>query len=155
MRSRRIMNNSSLARSGLEKKGKHMKGAQISGLSYTSTNWALMASNLTFSWTALATLFLSNGSETRGITVTHRICSITADISYIDAPVIIVDKCLWWCHVMSAEMFTFHTNVLVSPFFRIVLGQSSGLSNTDHLFIPPVWHQNRKKTTARKLFSVH
>lgn len=97
-----------------------------------------MASNLTFSWTALATLFLSNGSETQGIAVTHRIFSITAaHISYTNAPVIIVDKCLWWRHVMSAEMFTFHTNEFVSPLLRIVLGQSSGLSNRNHLLVPP------------------
>lgn len=59
------MNNSYVARSGLENE----EPAQLSKLQRTSANFALMASNLSFSWTALATLFLSKGSETKGVTV--------------------------------------------------------------------------------------
>lgn len=120
----------------------NMKGAQLSGLACTSTNWALMASNLTFSWTALATLFLSNGSETQGIAVAHWICSISGNISNINEPVIVQ---WWWWHVIYTEMFTFNTYVFVSPLLRIVLGQSSGLSNRDHLLIPPARHRKNKR----------
>lgn len=59
------MNNSYLARSGLENEER----TRLSKLQRTSANFALMASNLSFSWTALATLFLSKGSETKGVTV--------------------------------------------------------------------------------------
>lgn len=52
-----------------------MRGAQLSGLVCTWANWALMASNLTFSWTALATLFLSKGSETQ-----ENCCTVTGTL---------------------------------------------------------------------------
>lgn len=61
--------NSNLTHGGWEKRRTLQLGAQPC----TSANWALMASNLAFSCTALATLFLSNGSETQGITkLAHR-----------------------------------------------------------------------------------
>lgn len=59
------MNNSYLACSGLENE----EQTRLSKLQRTSANFALMASNLSFSWTALATLFLSKGSETKRVTV--------------------------------------------------------------------------------------
>ena len=90
MTSRRIMSNLWLADKN------RTKTAWLSCLACTSANSALMASNLIFSWTALATLFLSNGSKTQGTAVTHWICGIMRDISSIDG------KCL-----PSTQMYLF------------------------------------------------
>lgn len=68
MRSRRTLNKSWLTHTDLEEDGKeknHIKGTTVTSTSRvacTSANWALMMSNLIFSWTARATLFLSKGS---------------------------------------------------------------------------------------------
>lgn len=58
---RRIRTNSRLSHRGWEKRRRFQLQPR------TSANWALMASNLALSWTARATLFLSNGSETEGL----------------------------------------------------------------------------------------
>lgn len=142
-------------------KKENMKRAQLSGVVCTSANWVLMALNLIFSWTALATLFLSNGSERQEIAVAHWVCSNTGDVSYTDAPVIV--ECWWQQNVTSTEMFTFHTYVFVSPLVRTGLGQSPGLSNRDHLLIPPARHRKGKHlvliwlkiNTMTKVFKGH
>lgn len=118
-----------LSHSGLEKG--NMKGAQLSGLECTSANWALMASNLILSWTARATLFLSNGSEIQAI----------ADYNLISKS-FLTFKCHLSSHGLTPiKMFTFHTYEFVYPILRIGLGQSFGLPNRDHLLVPAARHK--------------
>ncbi len=119
------------------RKKENKNGAQLSGLACTSTNWALMVSNLIFSWTALATLFLSNGSETQGM------------IEFVALLGIFLILMLQLLSSGGGSSIlcplTFHTYVFVSPLFRIVLGQSSSLSNTDHLLVPPAIKKKQSK----------
>lgn len=93
-----------------------------------------MASNFIFSWTALATLFPSNGSETRGIAVTP---GYRGHFSHWGSC-----KLFSSCRIASTKMFTFHTYVFVSPRLRFVLGESYGLSNGDDMPLPPARHGN-------------
>lgn len=124
----------------------NVKGAQLSGLECTSANWALMASNLILSWTARATLFLSNGSEKQAI----------ADYSLISKSFL-----TFKCHLLSHDltpnirMFTFHTYVFVSPILRIGLGQSFGLSNRDHLLVPAARHRKHNGRRVRASYTTN
>lgn len=55
----------------------------------------------------------------------------------------VIDKSWWQVHVVFGEMFTFHTNVFVSPFPEAVLWQSSALSNRDYLLVPTTWQEKK------------
>ncbi len=58
----------------------------------------------------------------------------------------------WW-PAITTDMLTFNTNVFVSPLLRIGLGQSSGLSNRDHLLIPPERQTKKQETKPTEWFT--
>lgn len=50
----------------------------------------------------------------------------------------------WLELVRHSKKHTLHTNVFVSPVLSIGLWQSFGLSDRDHIFIPPAKHKQIK-----------